>query len=210
MKRSKIHERDRRFCLIWQKHKLAAAVILAAIVCMIAAVCFFWSHMVTGDYFVLTNTDSSADTNKLNYEIQLGSEAMSGEIYVEQWIDGTGVRSTPVVMTQFVDSIEIFMRDRRENGASVGTEVQIETNLYGGSLLTYFEHPENADVKGWGFKGYELNKKRKLSAKDEVILAAKAFDCGDGVRVFDCESLITEPERLENASYMIVVRAVFD
>ena len=58
-------------------------------------------------------------------------------------IDGTCVRSAPVVMTQHVDSIDITMRERRENGVSVGTDIQIETNLYGGSLLTYFAHPEN-------------------------------------------------------------------
>src|SRR5699024_7144819 len=58
-------------------------------------------------------------------------------------------------------------------------------------------------------KGYELDQKVKLSPNDEVILAAKAFDTGNGVRVFDCETLIAEPERLKNASYMIVIRAVF-
>lgn len=74
---------------------------------------------------------------------ELGKQTMSEEVYVEQWIDGTCVRSAPVVMTQHVDSIDITMRERRENGVSVGTDIQIETNLYGGSLLTYFAHPEN-------------------------------------------------------------------
>ena len=36
-----------------------------------------------------------------------------------------------------------------------------------------------------------------------------AFDLGNGVRVFDCETLIAEPERLQNADYMLVIRAVF-
>ena len=53
-------------------------------------------------------------------------------------------------------------------------------------------------------------KQIKLSPNKEVILAAKVFDTGSGiVRVFDCETLAKEPERLENAAYMIVVRAVF-
>lgn len=112
-------------------------------------------------------------------------------------------------MTQYVDSIDIIMRDRREDGTSVGTDIQIETNQYGGSLLTYFEHPKNFDVRGWGFTGYELNEKRRLTSNDEVILAAKAFDDGSGIRTFGCETLVNEPDRIEDAGYMIVVRAVF-
>ena len=49
----------------------------------------------------------------------------------------------------------------------------------------------------------------KITPKEDVILAAKVFDNGNGVRTFDCETLAKEPERVENAAYMIVVRAVF-
>lgn len=184
-------------------------VIMALICCIIVAVCFLTDPIVIGDHFVLTNDDSSAETNKLFYDIQLGNQLMSGEIYVEQWIDGACVKSAPVVMTQYVDSIEITMGDRRIDGASVGTDIQIETNQYGGSIRTYFAHPENLNVKGRSFNGCKPNEKIKLSADKEVILAAMAFDCGNGVRNFDTKTLTAEPERLENAAYMIVVRAVF-
>ena len=184
-------------------------VLIAVVACAVLAVTVLTNPITMGDHFVLTNTDSPANTNKLSYDIQLGNKAMSGEIYVEQWIDGVCVKSAPVVMTQYVDSIEITMRDRREDGSSVGTDIQIETNQYGGSLLTYFEHPENFNVIGWGFKGYELNEKNKLTSSEEVILAAKVFDNGSGIRTYDCKTLVNEPERLKDAAYMIVVRAVF-
>ena len=184
-------------------------VLIAVVACAVLAVTVLTNPITMGDHFVLTNTDSPANTNKLSYDIQLGNKAMSGEIYVEQWIDGVCVKSAPVVMTQYVDSIEITMKDRREDGSSVGTDIQIETNQYGGSLLTYFEHPENFNVIGWGFKGYELNEKNKLTSSEEVILAAKVFDNGSGIRAFDCETLVNEPERIKDAGYMIVVRAVF-
>ena len=184
-------------------------VVLAIIACAVLAVCFLTNPITMGDHFVLTNTDSPANTNKLSYDIQLGNKAMSGQIYVEQWSDGVCVKSAPVVMTQYVDSIEITMKDRRESGTSIGTDVQIETNQYGGSLLTYFAHPENLNVVGWGFKGYELGDRNELTPDKDVILAAKVFDCGNGVRTFNSETLIAEPERIENAEYMIVVRAQF-
>ena len=184
-------------------------VLIAVVACAVLAVTVLTNPITMGDHFVLTNTDSPANTNKLSYDIQLGNKAMSGQIYVEQWIDGACVKSAPVVMMQYVDSIDIIMRDRREDGTSVGTDIQIETNQYGGSLLTYFEHPESFNVIGWGFKGYELNEKNKLTSSEEVILAAKVFDNGSGIRAFDCETLVNEPERIKDAGYMIVVRAVF-
>lgn len=184
-------------------------VIMALICCIVVAVCFLTDPVTIGDHFVLTNVRSSADTNKLFYDIQLGNQVMSGEIYVEQWIDGTCVNSAPVVMTQYVDSIEITMGNRRVDGASVGTDIRIETNQYGGSLLTYFAHPEDLNVKGWSFNGYEPDKKIKLTADKEVILAAMAFDCGNGVRTVDIKTLTAKPEILEKAENMIVVRAVF-
>ncbi len=185
-------------------------VFLAVIACVGVAACFLTNPITVGDHLVLTNSESPEGTNKLAYDIQLGKQTMSGEIYVEQWIDGTCVRSAPIVMTQSVDSIDITMRERRENGASVGTDIQIETNLYGVSLLTYFAHPANLNISAWAFNGYELGENIKLSPDQEVILAAKVFDTGSGVvRAFDCETLANEPERLENAAYTIVVRAVF-
>lgn len=184
-------------------------VLLAVVACAVLAITVLTNPITMGDHFVLTNTDSPANTNKLSYDIQLGNKAMSGQIYIEQWIDGVCVKSAPIIMTQYVDSIEITMRDRREDGTSVGTDIQIETNQYGGSLLTYFEHPENFNVIGWGFKGYELNEKNKLTSSEEVILAAKVFDNGSGIRAYDCKTLVNEPERIKEAAYMIVVRAVF-
>ena len=184
-------------------------VVLASIVCMVVAVCFLTNPIAIDDHFVLTNSDSPANTNKLSYDIQLGNKAMSGQIYVEQWIDGACVKSAPVVMTQYVDSIEITMSDRRKDGSSVGTDIQIETNQYGGSLLTYFDHPSNFNVIGWSFKGYELNEKNTLTSHEEVILAAKVFDNGSGIRAYDCKTLVHEPKRIKDAAYMIVVRAIF-
>lgn len=193
----------------WSHVLLWGIVILTFLSCAAAAVCFFTNPIAAGNYFMLTSTDAPARTDRLKYEIWLGDEAMSGEIYVEQWLDGACVKSAPIAMTQYVDSIEITMRERREDGASVGTDIQIETNLYGGSLLTYFAHPDNLKVRGWGFKGCEMGKKHKITPSQDVILAAKVFDSGSGIRAFDCETLSEEPERIENAEYMIVVRAIF-
>jgi len=185
-------------------------LVLAAIACLAVAVCFLTNPIVAGDHFVLVDADTSGGvSNSLTYDIALGDWAQSGTLYAEQWVNGACVRSQPIVMTQYVDSISISMHERRQDQRIVGTEIQVETNQFGGSLLSYFVHPKDRDWIGWAFTGYELDQTVQLQGRDEVILAAKVFDSGSGVRAFDCDTLASEPERLRDAEYMIVVRAVF-
>ena len=81
---------------------------------------------------------------------------------------------------------------------------------YGGSLLTSFQLPEEKQAVGWSFTSFEEGEKIAVQLDTEQILAALAFDMGNGVQVFDCEILTREPERLEQAEYIVVIRACFD
>ena len=184
-------------------------IVTAVVVCIVVAVCFLTNPLDSVDYLKFTGwSNDPACPDQMNYEINLGNRAMSGEIYVEQWINGTCVTSAPVVMTRFVDSIHITVRDRWEAGEMVGTEIDIETNQYGGSLTTYFPVPENYDG-AYHYARNELNKRIKLAPGQEVILEARSFQCGNGVLPFDVETLITNPEILESQDCILLIRAVF-
>ena len=185
-------------------------IMIAVVACACVAVCFLTNPLDSVDYLIFTGWSSDSQSpDQMNYEINLGNRAMSGEIYVEEWIKGSCIRSAPVGMNQLVDSIHITVRDRWEGSMTVGTDIHIETNQYGGSLTTYFPYPENYDGSAYHFARNKLNERIKLSPKKEVILEARSFQCADGVRPFTCEMLITNPEILETADYMIVIRAVF-
>ena len=184
-------------------------IVTAVVVCIVVAVCFLTNPLDSVDYLKFTGwSNDPAYPDQMNYEISLGNRAMSGEIYVEQWINGTCVTSAPVVMTRFVDSIHITVRDRWEAGEMVGTEIDIETNQYGGSLTTYFPVPENYDG-AYHYARNELNKRIKLAPGQEVILEARSFQCGNGVLPFDVETLISNPKLLESQDCILVIRAVF-
>lgn len=184
-------------------------IVTAVVVCIVVAVCFLTNPLDSVDYLKFTGwSNDPAYPDQMNYEINLGNRAMSGEIYVEQWINGTCVTSAPVVMTRFVDSIHITVRDRWEAGEMVGTEIDIETNQYGGSLTTYFPVPENYDG-AYHYARNELNKRIKLAPGQEVILEARSFQCGNGVLPFDVETLISNPKLLESQDCILVIRAVF-
>ena len=185
-------------------------VLAAVIVCITVAVCFLTNPLDSVDYLKFTGwSDNPATPDRMCYEVNLGNRAMSGEIYVEAWTNGTCVRSAPVVMTQFVDSIYVTLRERWEGVKPVGMEIAIVTNQYGGSLTIYFPYPEEYEGSAYQFSRNELNKRMKLSPGKEVILEARSYQMENGLRPFTCESLITEPEILETADHMIVIRAVF-
>ena len=184
-------------------------IVTAVVVCIVVAVCFLTNPLDSVDYLKFTGwSNDPAYPDQMNYEINLGNRAMSGEIYVEQWTNGICVRSAPVVMTRFVDSIHITVRDRWEAGEMVGTEIDIETNQYGGSLTTYFPVPENYDG-AYHYARNELNKRIKLAPGQEVILEARSFQCGNGVLPFDVETIISNPKLLESQDCILVIRAVF-
>lgn len=184
-------------------------IIVAVIVCISTAISLLTNPLRQGDFLRLTEQDTPSGKNQVLYEIELGDKVKSGTIYTEEWSNGICVRSTPVALTQSVEEIGILTSERRENNSVVGIDIQIDAGENGGSLVTYFAFPENNSIRGWAFTAYELNEKVEIVPDDEVILAAMAFDAGGGVRTFSPGVLISEPERLENADYMIVIRAHF-
>ncbi len=182
---------------------------LAVLACAGAAAVLLTNPIALGDHTVLVDSDFFAHTNRLTYDVQLGKHITGGTIQVEQWAGGTCVKSEPMAMTQEVDSVAITMVEQYQGSTPVGTSVQIETNEPDGNLQAYLPHPDGFSSVGRAFKGYELGQTVELSPGQEVILAAKVYDSGSGIRVFNCETLAAEPERLENADLMVVVRAVF-
>jgi len=183
----------------------------AVVVCAAVAVCFLTNPLDSVDDLKVTGWSSDpSHPDEMRYEINLGNRAMSGEIYVEEWTNGACVRSAPVVMTRFVDSISVTIRDHWDGGQKTGTDIFIETDQYGGSLTTYFPYPENYEDTGYYFSRNQRNKRIRLSPGKEVVLEARSFDLdGDGYRPFDCDSLSYSTEIFREEEYMILIRAVF-
>lgn len=184
-------------------------ILLAVIACVIVAVCFLTNPLSSVDYLMFTGFNNTAQQDASVYEINLGNRARSGEIIVEQWSDGNCVRSSPVVLTQFDSSIQFTIQQRMDGNIAVGTDIRIESNPFGGSLATYFPYPEKCSGSGYYLSRWEANDRVELTPGEEVILEARSFDCGSGVRPFTCETLISDPEILKTADYMIVIRAMF-
>ena len=97
-------------------------------------------------------------------------------------------------------------------GGFWGTAYAMICNLYlaqevypdGGTELTRFELPES--LIGWSFASYQNGQKLAVSPGGDRVLAALGFDVGGGIRSMDCDTLTSDPSRLENADCLLVIR----
>lgn len=186
-------------------------MILTAVISVImTVVCFLTNPSLLYDFVQPVELNTSVNPYFVRYDTAFGNHVMSGMVYAEQWRNGICSRSAPVSLNQYVENIEIWVNLRKENDRYVGVGIQIDTDEYGGSLLTYFAFPDDFSARRWSFACYEEDEKVKVSSGEEKILAAIAFEEGSGIRVFDCETLVSSPEYLEEAEHMIVIRAFFD
>ena len=184
-------------------------IAVSVITCAVVAICFLTNPVKPQDSLELVERNTPAGANEAVYIASFGNQIHGGLIYAEQWSNGECVRSSPAMLTQNVEKIGIRTDVRKEDGSSVGVDVQIDTYGRGGSLITYFAFPDANAFLGWSFTVRELNEPVTVTAQEDIILAAMAFDAGNGVRAFDCQTLESEPKRLEDAEYMIVIRACF-
>ncbi len=190
----------------WKRPKVLGIVTAVVFVAIMGA-CLLTNPRPAQDTIRLLGVEDGSWSWNADFAVDIGRQTGSGRIYAEQWSDGECVQSSPVPFTRYLEQLEIIAGFDRENGS---VSIQIDTGQYGGSLLTSFQLPEGKQVAGWSFTSFEEGEKIAVQPDTEQILAALAFDMGNGVQVFDCESLTREPERLEQAEYIVVIRACFD
>lgn len=152
------------------------------------------------------NVNNFGETSYVTYETNFGNEIKSGTICVEEWYQGACVKSFPGILAQDVEEIFIRMSVSMD-GASY---VTIVTDEYDGGWSVSFPFPEGVTVSDRYFTAYEEGYGTELKPGEERILSLVALDIGNGVEEMDCDTLVREPQKLEEADYVLVVRASFE
>ena len=169
---------------------------------------FLTNPLSASDHLTCRGIDSLSSSHTAFFDASLGQHAKSGSLWVEQWSHGRCTPSAPVQLSRFVKEIQIQMTVQRDGGEASGVNVQLETGEYGGSLLTYFSLGEDK-ATGWSYGSYQEDQTLEIAPGDQRVLAVLWFDMGEGIRVFDCETLTRERERLLDAENAVVVWASF-
>ena len=177
-------------------------------VCAAAAVFFLADPVSKGDSLTFSASENPPYGFSANYRADLGRTVKSGKIYAEQWQKGECVCSSPMAFTQYAGEFSLTMTIIRQTDHN-GVNVEMLSDQYGGSQLTWFEFPEDMQPTCWSFKAYDENERLYISAGESRILAVLAFDMGDGIRVFDCGDLSNSEEKLAQYDYAIVIKGDF-
>lgn len=190
------------------EHRPAAlwVTVLAGAAGLIAAVCLLTRPVPAQDTLELTG---SWDNDRVTYTLTLGSQVDRGVLYAEQWTDGVCVRSAPLPLTPETRELHIRMDLYGENGARTGTDIQIDTDQQDAALVTRFPMPSGETAVGWARNIQEENQSIPVTAGQEVILVSQVLDTGDGVHAYDCQTYLTEPQRLAESRGTILIRACF-
>lgn len=144
-----------------------------------------------------------------SYEVNIGNKVGGATVVAELWRNGECTKSTPLILNNETDKIyvSLLVDEFGEEDGAKGLNVQIETDEASGSILTYFELP--TETIGYSFTAYDDKEIIKVTAGEELLIGAMAFDTGDGVRTVDCRSLTDEPEKIKGYSCVLIIRAAF-
>ena len=193
----------------WKKPTIAISA-FAIVLCIIAVIVSIFNPAVSKDTLRMIDENGPVMGKIVKYEVNFGKQVKEANIYAEVWEKGECEIIACLPVDQKAKVLSIQMKDRRENGKMAGVDIRLESDVPGGMQVTYAELPEELSAIGWAFNAYEEGDTVDAISGEEKILAAMLFDTGEGVRVFDPETLLNEPSRLEQAEYMLVIRAVFE
>ena len=193
----------------WKKPTLVISAFAIAL-CIIAIIVSIFNPTVSKDTLRMIEQESPVMGNIVKYEVDFGKQVEEANVYAEVWEKGECEVIACLPVDQRAKVLCIQMKDRKADGKTAGMDIRLESDVPGGMQVTYAELPQELSAIGWAFNAYEEGEQVIAVPGEEKILAAMAFDTGEGVRVFDPETLLKEPERLEQAAYMLVIRAFFE
>lgn len=181
--------------------KPAFGVVVAAVIaCAGVMVCFATNPASAENSICLQSTHSTPQTAFFSLDL---AEGVQGTILAECWENGRCVSTEPVSLNHAAQQIQLSL-DPQNNGVNVQLGVE-----NGDTVLALFSYPEGAKPVGWSFSSLKEGEKTSLSLGKERVIAAMAFDFGTGVSAYPCDALSADPKQVEDAAYMIVIRAFF-
>ena len=147
------------------------------------------------------------DQECVSYEVDIGREAGGAAVTAELWEDDECTASTPLTLGRETEELHISLLAEGRGTEKDGLYVQMETGEVSGSILTCFGLPSG--WTGYSFSAYKDGDILPVHAGEEIVLAAMAFDTGDGVRSVSCPALTDGTETLEDEACVLVIRAAF-
>lgn len=146
-------------------------------------------------------------TQTAEFELNIGNRADKGTIIAEFWREGVCQESPSVSIDGETKELHLsFLLNSHEKEEEGLWSVEVDINTNKNSAITSFAP---LLVVGYSFSSYDRDEVIEVNPGTEVVLAAMAFDTGEGVRTLDCERLAAEPDIVSEHSCLLLIRASF-
>lgn len=180
----------------------------SVVLCLALAVGFLSNPLRTEDYIAFQKSKTGGAQNTFDFNMKLGNTVRSPILFVEQWQDGTLVRSEYGSIPESVQKLTLTMTGDWEQDSLLGYHVQIETKPDKTTMDYQFQLPEGyrlMDIYSW-----HGPKDISLIPDKEVLLAAYIFG-KNGMFIFDFdnEDFAEYGDRVRNQECSLLIYAVF-
>jgi len=186
-------------------------VAVASVTFIILALCFLTNPKP--ESYLQFNFASSQGNTLADYDLHFGEDIKGATIQIELWQNGKCTGSRAANYGGEMDSLTIIQHIPSTDSAWTGCNVTVQTsNLDGSALSKNFVFPEGQSFSGEAWSAYGSDsdgQPLKIASGEDYILAAMAFDSGNGVAGPGCENLMQDPGYFKEFEYLIAVRAVF-
>ena len=203
--------KERVKSILYYKKPAFWIVAVTVTACIVAAVCFL-TNPKPESYLEFDRAASQGDI-LADYDVHLADDIKGATIRIELWKDGKCTDYQAANYGSELDSLTILQHIPSTESAWTGCNVTVQTsNLDGNVLSKNFVFPDGQTFSGEAWSAYGRDsdgKPLKIASGEEYILAAMAFDSGNGVSGPGCENLAQDPDYFKEFEYLIVVRAVF-
>ena len=174
-------------------------IVAAVIACAVVTVCFATNPASAENYIRLQSTHSTPPAAFFSLDL---AEGVHGTVIAERWENGSCVSTNPVFMNNATQQIQLYL-DPQDNGVNVQLGVD-----NGDAILENLSYPEDEKPVGWSFVSLDEGEKTSLQFGKDRVIAAMVFDFGTGVKSYSCDTLSADKKQVEDAAYMIVIRAI--
>ena len=173
-------------------------IVVAVVACGVVTVCFATNPASAENYIRLQSTHSTPPAAFFSLDL---ADEVHGTVVAERWENGKCISTNPVFMNHATQQIQLYL-DPQDDGINIQLGVE-----NGDTILENFSYPGDANPIGWSFVSLDEGKRTSLQFGKDQIIAAMVFDFGTGVKSYSCDALSADEEQVEDAAYMIVVRA---
>ncbi len=170
-------------------------ICIAVVLCIIVAVCFLTDPLGTRDYLRFTEP-VKAGTGI--YELSLGNQAGSGQVWVEQWVEGTCTQVGIMDLTGDSETIQIEV----EKTHSTGEFYVYLSQGSGVESVSQISFPEDYDAFASSYQ--TPGQRLEVSPAHQYVLACFVpGHSGEVTQVPSCAELEENPYRSQG-SYILV------